>query len=107
MIYESIKKLVQYGINSGLTPESERIYNYLIDKMPRDWILYEGRADLYFLMGKNARAMSDINRIFVESTPNASLYILRGKVKLAQYEKESAKKDFLKCWRRFRMIWWC
>ena len=64
--------------------------------MPRDWILYEGRADLYFLMGKNARAMNDINRIFVESTPNASLYILRGKVKLAQYEKESAKKDFLK-----------
>ncbi|HIX22875.1 MAG TPA: tetratricopeptide repeat protein [Candidatus Parabacteroides faecavium] len=80
----------------GNYEESERIYNYLIDKMPRDWILYEGRADLYFLMGKNARAMSDINRIFVESTPNASLYILRGKVKLAQYEKESAKKDFLK-----------
>lgn len=80
----------------GNYDESERIYNYLIDKMPRDWILYEGRADLYFLMGKNARAMSDINRIFVESTPNASLYILRGKVKLAQYEKESAKKDFLK-----------
>lgn len=80
----------------GNYDESERIYNYLIDKMPRDWILYEGRADLYFLMGKNARAMNDINRIFVESTPNASLYILRGKVKLAQYEKESAKKDFLK-----------
>lgn len=80
----------------GNYDESERIYNFLIDKMPRDWILYEGRADLYFLMGKNARAMNDINRIFVESTPSASLYILRGKVKLAQFEKESAKKDFLK-----------
>lgn len=80
----------------GNYDESERIYNYLIDKMPRDWILYEGRADLYFLMGKNARAMNDINRIFVESEPTASLYILRGKVKLAQYEKESAKNDFLK-----------
>ena len=33
MIYESIKKLVQYGIDSGLTPESERIYttNLLLD----------------------------------------------------------------------------
>lgn len=80
----------------GNYDESERIYNYLIDKMPRDWILYEGRADLYFLMGKNARAMNDINHIFVESEPTASLYILRGKVKLAQYEKESAKNDFLK-----------
>lgn len=33
MLYESIKKLVQYGIDTGLTPESERIYttNLLLD----------------------------------------------------------------------------
>lgn len=38
MIYESIKKLVQYGINSGLTTESERIYttNLLLDLMKED-----------------------------------------------------------------------
>ena len=66
--------------------ESERIFNYLIN----------GRADLYFMMGKNARAMADINRIFVESTPTAALYVLRGKVKLAQYEKASAALDFKK-----------
>ncbi|MDH6535352.1 hypothetical protein D0T51_09805 [Parabacteroides sp. 52] len=80
----------------GNYDESEIIYNYLISKFPRNWNLYEGRADLYFLMGKNARAMADINKIFVESTPTASLHILRGKVKLALYEKEAAKTDFLK-----------
>ena len=37
----------------GNYDESERIFNYLISEMPRDWILYEGRADLYFMMGKN------------------------------------------------------
>ena len=38
MIYESIKKLVQYGINTGLTPESERIYttNLLLDLVKED-----------------------------------------------------------------------
>lgn len=38
MIYESIRKLVQYGINTGLTPESERIYatNILLDLMRED-----------------------------------------------------------------------
>ncbi len=38
MIYESIKKLVQYGINTGLTPESERTYttNLLLDLMKED-----------------------------------------------------------------------
>lgn len=44
----------------GNYDESERIFNYLINEMPREWILYEGRADLYFMMGKNARAMADI-----------------------------------------------
>lgn len=38
MLYESIKKLVQYGISTGLTPESERIYttNLLLDVMKED-----------------------------------------------------------------------
>ncbi len=75
---------------------SERIYNYLIDEMPRDWQMYEGRAELYFLMGKNARAKADVNKVISESGPTASLYVLRGKINLAQYEKEAAIKDFLK-----------
>ena len=80
----------------GNYDESEKIFNYLISQMPRDWLLYEGRADVYFMMGKNARAMADINKVFTESTPSASLYVLRGKVKLAQYEKASAATDFQK-----------
>ena len=32
-LYENIKKLVQYGINTGITPECERIYttNLILD----------------------------------------------------------------------------
>ena len=77
--------------------ESERIYNYLISEMPREWHLYEGRADLYFMMGKNGRAMTDINKVFAETKePTSNMYLLRGKIKLALYERESATKDFLK-----------
>ena len=38
MLCEAIKKLVQYGINTGLTPESERIYttNLRLDVMKED-----------------------------------------------------------------------
>lgn len=38
MIYDAIKKLVQYGINTGITPESERIYttNLLLDLFHED-----------------------------------------------------------------------
>lgn len=80
----------------GNYDESERIYTYLISQMPREWILYEGRADVYFMMGKNARAMADINRLFIETEPSAALYVLRGKIKLAQYEKEAALRDLEK-----------
>lgn len=78
----------------GNHEESERIYSYLIDKMPHEPQLYRGRADLYFLMGKNARAMADINRVFNETTPTAGDYITRGKIRLAQYEREMAIRDF-------------
>lgn len=96
---KSVRARLGYAIlekTRGNYEESEKIYNYLIGEMPRDWILYEGRADLYFLMGKNSRAMADLNKLFVETTPTASLYILRSKVKIAQYEKAAALKDLEK-----------
>jgi tetratricopeptide (TPR) repeat protein len=96
---KSVRGRVGYAILEkmrGNFDESERIYNYLISELPKDWSLYEGRADLYFMKGKNARAMSDINKVFAETTPTAALYVLRGKVKLALYEKPSAAIDFKK-----------
>lgn len=77
--------------------ESELIFNYLIEKNPAYWLLYEERAELYHLMNKNGRAMTDLNKVFAEvKKPSAELYVLRGRVRLAQYEKESAAIDFKK-----------
>lgn len=77
--------------------DSEIIFNYLIDKNPNNLRLYEERAELYFLMNKNSRAMSDLNKVFTETAnPSAEMYMLRGKIKLAQHEKESAAIDFKK-----------
>jgi tetratricopeptide (TPR) repeat protein len=80
----------------GNYDESERIYTYLIDQLPREWQLYKGRADLYFLMGKNGRALNDVNKVFFESEADAALYVLRGKIKLALHEREPAAADFRK-----------
>ena len=77
--------------------ESEIILNYLISKYPNYLLLYEERAELYFLMNRRGRAMTDINKVFAETpNPSAELYVLRGRIKLAQYEKESAAIDFRK-----------
>lgn len=77
--------------------ESEVILNYLISKYPNYLLLYEERAELYFLMNRRGRAMTDVNKVFAETpNPSAELYVLRGRIKLAQYEKESAAIDLRK-----------
>jgi tetratricopeptide (TPR) repeat protein len=80
----------------GNNDESERIYNYLISRFPEEWQLYESRADLYFIMGKNARAMADLDKVFAHTQPSALAFVLRGKIKLARFEKASAARDFQK-----------
>ena len=77
--------------------ESEVIFNYLIDKYPDNLRVLEERAELFFLTGRNYRAMADINRIFrLTPHPSPELYMLRGRVRLAQKEKASAAVDFKK-----------
>ena len=81
----------------GNYADSEAILSYLIEKSSTPLQYYEERAELYFRMKKNARAMTDLNKIFAETNDvPAHLYVLRGKIKLAQFEKESAAIDFKK-----------
>lgn len=81
----------------GNYEDSEAILSYLIEKSSTPLQYYEERAELYFRMKKNARAMTDLNKIFAETNDvPAHLYVLRGKIKLAQFEKESAAIDFKK-----------
>ncbi|MDR2384634.1 MAG: tetratricopeptide repeat protein [Tannerella sp.] len=77
--------------------ESEDIFNYLIDKYPDNVRILEERSELYFLTRRNAKATADLNKIFATiKEPSAEMYMLRGRVKLAQYEKASAALDFRK-----------
>jgi tetratricopeptide (TPR) repeat protein len=79
----------------GFYDDSEILFNYLIEKYPDNLRVLEERAELYFLTKRNARAMSDLNKVFnATPRPSAELYMLRGRIKLAQYEKESAALDF-------------
>jgi tetratricopeptide (TPR) repeat protein len=81
----------------GNYDESENIFNYLIDKYPDNKRILEERAELFFLTKRNARAMADLNKLFTTvKEPSAEMFMLRGRVKLAQFEKASAAIDFKK-----------
>ena len=71
MLYESIKKLVQYGIDTGLTPECERIYttNLLLDVFHEDnW--EDVSCDLTDLVLLHAASLKTASAIVICSTPD-------------------------------------
>ena len=97
---ESVKGRLGFAILEKVQQnyvECEEILNYLISKNPNYLLLYEERAELFYLTNRRGRAMTDLNKVFAETpNPSAELYVLRGRIKLAQYEKESAALDFRK-----------
>jgi tetratricopeptide (TPR) repeat protein len=77
--------------------DAEKIYTFLIDKIPEDPDLLLGRGELYLLTGKNSRASSDVNKAISLGNKTGRkdpyAYILRARIKILQYEKKAAQKD--------------
>ena len=74
--------------------EAEKNYNYLIDKEPENPAIYSGRAELYLLMEKPGKAMSDVNKaIRLSEEENPYLYIVRYKARILLHEKKAAIED--------------
>jgi len=80
----------------GNYTEAEKIYSFLIDKLPNERELYIARAELYMLTNRNARAMGDINKVIYNLDADAYCYYLRARIKLALYERKSAAQDLIK-----------
>ncbi|GBU08262.1 hypothetical protein AwDysgo_15930 [Bacteroidales bacterium] len=78
--------------------DAEKIYYFLIEKLPQLSDLYVGRAELYLLMGKNAAALRDVNKAMSlkekdKEDPDAYLYELRALCKEQIFEYKDAEKD--------------
>ena len=77
--------------------EAEKIYIYLMDRVKDNPELYAGRAELYLLMGKPGKAISDINQaITLQPDANPYIYVLRARIKLRLFEKTAAAEDIKK-----------
>lgn len=74
--------------------EAERLYDYLISKLPRSSEVYEGRARLYLLQGKRGFALRDLERAMQLSVgqPSASLYRLRQEIAMAMGDDKLARE---------------
>lgn len=78
----------------GKWVEAEVAYSYLLSKNKVNALLYLNRAECYLQMDKLGKAIDDLSKASTYGYNDYPLYILRGQVRLAQYDKISAKEDF-------------
>lgn len=93
----SLKARIGYALletKRGHYTEAERLYDYLISKLPKAAEVYEGRARLYLLQGKRGFAIRDLEHAFELSTsnPTAALYRLKAEIATAMGEYKVAEE---------------
>ncbi|MEG0948176.1 MAG: tetratricopeptide repeat protein [Bacteroidales bacterium] len=70
------------------------MYSQVIKANPKQAELFLKRAEVYYLDGKLSKGISDINQS-IELRPNDPFaYVIRGRIRFAQFDKKSALKDF-------------
>lgn len=72
------------------------LYTQVLRANPNLASLYLNRAEAYFYNRQYARASDDIETARQLSPEDPLVYVMRGKLKLARFEKEEARKDFEK-----------
>ena len=76
--------------------EAEEMYSDLIYGNKTTGELYSHRAECYLRLNRLARAREDIAKALELGYEDPSIYMIRGQLRLVQYEKKMAKADFLK-----------
>lgn len=80
----------------GQWKEAEQAYTDLIAEDKRNGELYGNRAECYINMKRLNSLSEDLNKAQEYGYDNFSLHILRGQLRLAQYDKQAAKTEFEK-----------
>lgn len=80
----------------GEWDKAEQLYTDLLFENRTNSTLFLNRAECYLEMKKFGRAQDDLNKAQTYGTNDPLFYILRGRLRLQQYDKLSAKADFMK-----------
>ncbi len=76
-------------------PEAEEIYTTLTYRYKGRGDLYAHRAECYLHLNKLAHTQQDIEKAISLNYTDPYVYVLRGQLRLKQYDKGAAVKDFL------------
>ena len=81
---------------NGEWEEAEQVYSDLIYENKGQGELYANRAEVYLYLKKLRNMKEDLDKAISYGYNDVSIYVLRGQYQLAQYDKEAAKKEFIK-----------
>lgn len=73
--------------------EASEIYDALIERNPRNARLLRDRAEVFYLSGRMAAALDDVNRSIQIDPRDPYSYILRAQIRYAKQDKEFARRD--------------
>ncbi|MDD2244880.1 MAG: tetratricopeptide repeat protein [Dysgonamonadaceae bacterium] len=93
-MFSKLSKALLYKLDDNWA-EAEKVYTELIDSS-KDFnnALYLNRAECYVNLNQAFKAAADLRAIEQQQKDNPYFYILRGRVRLDQYDKIAAKADF-------------
>ncbi|NDW19774.1 hypothetical protein D0T53_12780 [Dysgonomonas sp. 216] len=105
--FEQIKTIEPNNLNAnmglalivkqqGNWKKAEELYSDLIYDYKTNDQLYLNRAECYLELQKLARTQEDLNKAANYGNNSPFLYILKGRLKLLQYDNNAAKEYFLK-----------
>lgn len=95
-MYTKLSKALLYKLDDNWLA-AERVYTQLIKSSdPVDPSFYLNRAECYVNIGDEFKASADLRAIEGSQKENPYFYILRGRVRLDQFDKVAARADFRK-----------
>lgn len=80
---------------SGDYVMAAEMYSQVIKSNQKQADLYLKRAEVYYLDGKLSKGIADINQSIDLKDNDPLAYVVRGRIRFAQYDKKSALQDFL------------
>lgn len=94
---ESLKARMAYALLETMRENydnAERLYDYLVSKLPRHAEVYEGRARLYLAKGMKGYAQRDVDKAIELSrtNPSPSLYRLRAELARRDGDEDAAQR---------------
>lgn len=93
-LYSRLSQSLLYKLDDNWEAAAE-IYTLLLETVPDpDPVFYMNRAECYLNTDQVSRAAADLQTAWSSQRNNPYFYILRGRMRLAQFDKSAAREDF-------------